>query len=260
MEQQVDRQVTRYKNRARKYKRQRDAVIAVALIIILALTVVHQVIFDKQADNFDQLEEVVQSYRERCDSQQKQIVDLTKQIQWLEYENSKMQTDTGETRLYFVPDTWELETAQAAKIYQSIPLDKDLQEYVWELCVYLEIPECYETILAIMWQETHFDPSLISETKDYGLMQINETNILGLHDTLGITDIMAVDQNICSGVYLFALNYKQFGNINEALMGYNMGPTATRNCLANGTYSTAYSRSVISKTQMILQDKYNPAV
>lgn len=230
-----------------------------ALIIILALTVVHQVIFYKQLDNFDQLEEVVQSYRKRCESQQKQIVDLTEQINWLEYENSQMQNDTNETRLYFVPDTWELKATQAAKIYQSIPLDKDLQEYVWELCVYLEIPECYETILAIMLQETHFDPSLTSITNDYGLMQINEINIAVLHDTLGITDIMAVDQNICSGVYLFALNYKQFGNINEALMAYNIGPTATRNCLANGTYSAAYSRSVISKTEMILQDKYDPS-
>lgn len=243
----------------RRYKKQRDAVITVALIIILALTVVHQVIFYKQLDNFDQLEEVVQSYRKRCESQQKQIVDLTEQINWLEYENSQMQNDTNETRLYFVPDTWELKATQAAKIYQSIPLDKDLQEYVWELCVYLEIPECYETILAIMWQETHFDPSLTSITNDYGLMQINEINIAVLHDTLGITDIMAVDQNICSGVYLFALNYKQFGNINEALMAYNMGPTATRNCLANGTYSAAYSRCVISKTEMILQDKYDPS-
>lgn len=179
----------------RRYKKQRDAVITVALIIILALTVVHQVIFYKQLDNFDQLEEVVQSYRKRCESQQKQIVDLTEQINWLEYENSQMQNDTNETRLYFVPDTWELKATQAAKIYQSIPLDKDLQEYVWELCVYLEIPECYETILAIMWQETHFDPSLTSITNDYGLMQINEINIAVLHDTLGITDIMAIRQH-----------------------------------------------------------------
>lgn len=81
----------------RRYKKQRDAVITVALIIILALTVVHQVIFYKQLDNFDQLEEVVQSYRKRCESQQKQIVDLTEQINWLEYENSQMQNDTNET-------------------------------------------------------------------------------------------------------------------------------------------------------------------
>lgn len=195
MEQQVNKQIIRYKNSARRYKKQRDAVITVALIIILALTVVHQVIFYKQLDNFDQLEEVVQSYRKRCESQQKQIVDLTEQINWLEYENSQMQNDTNETRLYFVPDTWELKATQAAKIYQSIPLDKDLQEYVWELCVYLEIPECYETILAIMWQETHFDPSLTSITNDYGLMQINEINIAVLHDTLGITDIMAIRQH-----------------------------------------------------------------
>lgn len=178
----------------------------------------------------------------------------------LEYENSRMQQNKGQnTQLYFVPDDWTLDTKQAAKIYESVPLDKDLQEYTWQLCVYLEIPECYETCLAIMWQETHFDPTLVSNTDDYGLMQINEINIYALCDTLGITDIMAIDQNICSGVYLFALNYKQFGNINDALMAYNMGPTATRNCPANGTYSTAYSRSVISKTEMILQDKYDPS-
>jgi len=273
MEQQVNKQIIRYKNSARRYKKQRDAVIIVALIIIFALTVVYQAIFDKQADNFEQLEEIVQSYHERCDSQQRQICrsyrahpkfedessTMQDESSTMQDESSTMQDETDETRLYFVPDTWELETAQAAKIYQSIPLDKDLQEYVWDLCVYLEIPECYETILAIMWQETHFDASLVSATNDYGLMQINEINIYALCDTLGITDIMAVDQNICSGVYLFAINYKQFGNINEALMAYNMGPAATYDCLANGTYSTDYSRSVISKTEMILQDKYDPS-
>ena len=140
-------------------------------------------------------------------------------------ESSTVQDETDETRLYFVPDTLELETAQAAKIYQSIPLDKDLQEYVWYLCVYLEIPECYETILAIMWQETHFDPTLVSKTDDYGLMQINKCNIKSMQDLLGVTDIMQIDQNICSGVYIFYLNYKQFyKDISTTLMAYNLGP------------------------------------
>lgn len=260
MEQYRQSQVARYRNRARKCRRQRDMIIVISLIVLLASTVIHQVIFNKQDDNFDAMEEIVEQYRERCDSYSKQIIELTEQVQMLEYENSRMQQNKDQnTQLYFVPDDWTLDTKQAAKIYESVPLDKDLQEYTWQLCVYLEIPECYETCLAIMWQETHFDPTLVSNTDDYGLMQINEINIYALCDTLGITDIMAIDQNICSGVYLFALNYKQFGNINDALMAYNMGPTATRNCLANGTCSTAYSRSVISKTEMILQDKYDPS-
>lgn len=260
MEQYRQSQVARYRNRARKCRRQRDMIIVISLIVLLASTVIHQVIFNKQDDNFDAMEEIVEQYRERCDSYSKQIIELTEQVQMLEYENSRMQQNKDQnTQLYFVPDDWTLDTKQAAKIYESVPLDKDLQEYTWQLCVYLEIPECYETCLAIMWQETHFDPTLVSNTDDYGLMQINEINIYALRDTLGITDIMAIDQNICSGVYLFALNYKQFGNINDTLMAYNMGPTATRNCLANGTYSTAYSRSVISKTEMVLQDKYDPS-
>lgn len=259
MEQHRQSQVARYRNRARRYRRQRDMIIVISLIVLLASTVIHQVIFDKQADNFDAMEEIVEQYRERCDSYSKQIIDLTEQVQMLEYENSRMQQDEDQnTQLYFVPDDWTLDTKQAAKIYKSVPLDKDLQEYTWQLCVYLGIPECYETCLAIMWQETNFDPTLVSKTDDYGLMQINRCNIKSMQDLLGITDIMQIDQNICSGVYIFYLNYEQFDrDIGAALMAYNLGPQATNKCLAAGIYSTDYSRSVISKTQMILQDEYD---
>lgn len=252
MEQHRQNQVAHYRNIARKYKRQRDAAIAICLIALLANTIIHQVIFNRQADNFNAMEEIVGQYRERCDT-------YSKQIQMLEYENSNIQHDDSKnTPHYFVPNDWTLDTKQPAKIYKSIPLDKNLQEYTWQLCIYLGMPECYETCLAIMWQGTHFDSTLVSSTDDYGLMQINKCNIKSMQDLLGVTDIMQIDQNICSGVYIFYLNYKQFNcDISAALMAYNLGPQATSKLIADGIYSTNYSRSVISKAQMILQDKYD---
>jgi cell division protein FtsL len=266
MEQQSNPTIARYRKRAEQYRQQRNITTIIALLIILVLFVAHQFVFYQQLNNLNRLEKVVESYRNRCDAYQEQVVDLIDKIQMLEYENSKLQKKTKEikeakeTKVLFVPNDWTLSTGKSAKIYKSVPLDKNLQEYTWQLCEYLDVPECYETCLAIMWQETHYDSTLVSGTNDYGLMQVNECNINSLHDKLGITDIMAVDQNICSGVYLFTLNYRQFGSTNEALMAYNIGPSATEDCLANGIYSTGYSRSVISKTQMILQDEYDPAI
>lgn len=77
MEQYRQSQVARYRNRARKCRRQRDMIIVISLIVLLASMVIHQVIFNKQDDNFDAMEEIVEQYRERCDSYSKQIIELT---------------------------------------------------------------------------------------------------------------------------------------------------------------------------------------
>lgn len=263
MEQQSKRRVNRYRNEMLKYKKQRNIVIIAAAIAILTICNIEAAMFNKQLEAFDQLNEVVNSYKQRCSEQREQIIELTEQIKLLEYRNRQSSDVTHgtyavQTTAYFVPTDWSLETNEDATIYQSIPLSQELQKYTWKLCEYLEMPECYETCLAIMWQETNYDADLVSETNDYGIMQVNICNLVALEEQLGITDIMAIDQNICSGVYLFALNYRQFNNINDALMGYNMGPTQASNLLHDGIYSSAYSRSVIRKTQMILQDEYDP--
>ena len=76
-------------------------------------------------------------------------------------------------------------------------------------------------ILAIIKQESDFDPYSTSESGAAGLMQIMPQNFAHT----GITDQYDVDQNINGGTKLFKEYLDQFnGNKELALMAYNGGP------------------------------------
>ena len=128
-------------------------------------------------------------------------------------------------------------------VYYDVPLTDDLQEYIQELCAEYEFPR-YDIIVAMIQQESGFQPWALSETGDYGLMQINQCNHPWLRRELGVTDIMDERQNILCGVYIIQQLYHKYDDIGLALMAYNCGETGAGRLLAQGTYSTSYSRSI----------------
>ena len=76
-------------------------------------------------------------------------------------------------------------------------------------------------ILAIIKQESDFDPNSTSGSGAAGLMQIMPQNFAHV----GITDGYDVDQNINGGTKLFKEYLDQYGgNTEMALMAYNGGP------------------------------------
>ena len=76
-------------------------------------------------------------------------------------------------------------------------------------------------ILAIIKQESDFDPNSTSSCGAVGLMQIMPENFANA----GITDEYDVNQNINGGTKLFKEYLDQFnGNTEMALMAYNGGP------------------------------------
>jgi len=76
-------------------------------------------------------------------------------------------------------------------------------------------------ILAIIKQESDFDPNSTSSCGATGLMQIMPENFANA----GITDKYDVDQNINGGTKLFKEYLNQYdGNTEMALMAYNGGP------------------------------------
>ncbi len=76
-------------------------------------------------------------------------------------------------------------------------------------------------ILAIIKQESDFDPNSTSSVGAAGLMQIMPENF----NHLGITDGYDVDQNINGGTKLLKEYLDQYdGNTEMALMAYNGGP------------------------------------
>jgi len=140
---------------------------------------------------------------------------------------------------------------QGPEIY-NVPLDAALQRYTYNLCVDYEIEEYYPLVLAVMWRESEFVPTLISKTNDYGLMQINKINHEWLSEKLGITDFLDEEQNIHAGVFMLSLYLHKYEDIDKALMAYNMGEAGAKKRWDAGIYSTNYTRTTRERLELIL--------
>lgn len=140
---------------------------------------------------------------------------------------------------------------EGPEIY-NVPLDDALQRYTYNLCVDYEIEEYYPLVLAVMWRESEFVPTIISKTNDYGLMQINKVNHEWLSDKLGITDFLDEEQNIHAGVFMLSLYLHKYEDIDKALMAYNMGENGAKKRWDAGIYSTNYTRTTRERLELIL--------
>lgn len=112
-----------------------------------------------------------------------------------------------------------------------------------------EIAEKYSVsatlINAIIKTESDFDSQKISETDDYGLMQINICNAEWLKETLGVTNLLDPKQNIESGVYIIS-SYLARYSLSDALMAYNCGEAGAKRLWQQGVHSTHYTQKVLN--------------
>lgn len=185
-----------------------------------------------------------------------QIEELSTQISLMSAMNEDLTAaaQEAEFKLRLFVDPTQI-SAAGAVIY-DIPLDAALQEYTYHMCVDYYIPEHYELVLAVMWQESNYDPEVISSSGDYGLLQINAMNHDWLTKELGVDDFLDPEQNIHAGVYLLAKLIHKYGDVSKALMAYNMGERGATTYWDSGTYSNAYSNSVIAKHAAIKMNNY----
>lgn len=127
------------------------------------------------------------------------------------------------------------------------PVDKPMEvEYQGFLYLMAEKYDLdFYLLVALIETESDFRADLISETNDYGLMQINEMNHEWLSEELGITDFIDPYQNMKAGCYVLSkLMDSCDGNVTKALMSYNMGYEEADTLWKNGIYSTKYSDKV----------------
>ena len=179
-----------------------------------------------------------------------QVTELASENQDL---SAALQKSNKKLRL-FVDDT----TVHAAEpTYYDIPLSKELQLYTYTRCVDYGIPEHYELVLAMMWQESNYTPDIVSATDDYGIMQINACNHEWLSDLLGTTNFLDVYQNIDAGTYIISKMLLKYGDEHKALMAYNMGENGAALNWDAGIYTSSYSRGIIAKREAIKSNNYN---
>ena len=138
-----------------------------------------------------------------------------------------------------------------APVY-NVALSKELQRYTYDLCVEYSIEEYYALVLAVMWHESVFDAKVISQTNDYGLMQINKINHALLSEKLGITDFLNEKQNIEAGIYILSNLILKYEDVDKALMAYNMGESGAKRRWADGVYTTTYTTRVRERLAQVL--------
>ena len=137
--------------------------------------------------------------------------------------------------------------------YYDVPLSYSLQRYIYEVCADEEVP--VSLVIAMIDKESQFNPEAVSDTDDYGLMQINKIN----HETLGeqyrAADMLDPYQNVFCGVKMMGSYIEAYdGDYNKALMTYNMGDYGAKKAWENGIKSTSYSESVLALMQKYEQE------
>lgn len=125
----------------------------------------------------------------------------------------------------------------------TVPLDDGLQRYTEEMCDLYDVP--LELAYAVMQVESRYTVDATSTTGDYGLMQINSINAGWLESELGVTDLLDARQNITAGCYMLGQYLERYeGDINHALMAYNLGTGGAAKAWKAGTRSTTYTDKV----------------
>lgn len=127
---------------------------------------------------------------------------------------------------------------------QDCPLDEGTQRFIFYICKGYNID--WTLVLAVIEQESNYQSDLISDTGDYGLMQINQVNHEWLNQTIGVTDFLDPMWNIRSGVFILRKLFEKYEDPELVLMAYNMGEDGAKTLWEQGIFETNYTKSVLS--------------
>jgi len=159
---------------------------------------------------------------------------------------------TGKSNVIDLPQTETVSIQEEAvtvsveepQFYYSVNLTHDLQDYIRDICEQYDVP--MSLIIAMIDAESGFDPTVVSRTNDYGLMQINLINHDWLKQQIGVTDMLDPYQNVMSGVYILSDKLSaNNGDMAKALMSYNCGATGASELWAKGIFTTGYTEKIM---------------
>ena len=126
--------------------------------------------------------------------------------------------------------------------YRSVPLSKDLKEYIIDTAEDCEISPAL--VFAVIETESNFDPDTVSPTGDYGLMQLNSTYESMWRDKYGVYDLMDPYQNVMGGIKHLGELKEQYQHDNLVLIAYNMGEGGAEFAWSEGQWTSGYTDRV----------------
>lgn len=127
--------------------------------------------------------------------------------------------------------------------------DDDLKEYTHEMCVKNDVEEEY--VLAIIYNESRFQADAIGTnsngTKDWGLMQINDSTYDFLHENAMVndmSDLLDERMNIYSGIQILKYHQEYTNSNDDMLLRYQVGEGSYESLKSSGIDSTDTSEKV----------------
>ena len=142
--------------------------------------------------------------------------------------------------------------------HYNLPLSYELQDYIFELCTEEDVP--VSLVLSMISTESQFEPTAISSTGDWGLMQINECNHSWLEKKYGVSDFLDPYENVYCGIKIIGQLLTKYEDYNLALMAYNMGETGAKELWDKGITSSSYSREIVANMEQFEEVEYGSDV
>lgn len=145
--------------------------------------------------------------------------------------------------------------------------NEGIKDYIDKTCREHNIPS--SIVLGIIYNESRFTDSALNlnsnGTYDYGLMQLNDSTFKFLSERIGITNMEELFDsrtNILAGITLLSYHQENTGDINEALVCYQIGEGAYRRMISNGenpnqTYYNVLSYADIFEDYLKMEDSNN---
>lgn len=124
----------------------------------------------------------------------------------------------------------------------DVPLDEDVQELIYSLSQLYCID--WTLVMAIIEHESGYNPSVISSTNDYGLMQINKVNHKWLSEAVGVSDFLDPYQNVTAGCYILSQLFEKYGDTDQVLMAYSLGENGASKLWKQGIFESGFSQEI----------------
>lgn len=166
----------------------------------------------------------------------------------IENENTKLNTNQVEDL------SWS--SGQDINFYPlNVEMDLELQEYIYYLSLSNEVD--FPLVMGLIRTESNFQNHIISQTDDYGLMQINTINHEWLSEELGFDDYLDPYQNVNAGIHILGELFKKYEEPSKVLMAYNLGESKAREFWDRGIFESEYSRKVLEYTRIYTNEINN---
>lgn len=134
------------------------------------------------------------------------------------------------------------EPVKPTRTYYDVPLSKDLQDYIFEVCESYGVDPAI--IVAMIKKESTYRADIIGDSgNSYGLMQIQPRWHKARMDRLGVTNLLDPYQNVLVGTDYLAELIGHGQGLNWSLMAYNGGIGYANKKAAAGVVSD-YARIV----------------